>query len=279
MQKIISKFNCLHGIFPLIFSLWIFLLISPQMLMAQKKKDEGLEEKSFWKGTYECEGKDHPLLIKLKHISHRFKASFHALYDSSIPIQFEMTGIGENLGDFYQVELKPKAWIGLESDEFDMVPLKGKLSLNEFKGKMEHDVCGQFMLKRLDCINQFDLCTASKVGPLYQFLSEDLKEIQQKELIMIQATEFQKLIKDLSDSTSDKHRITVFNQELYQSKSFNMKQVVKIIDEFMFEDYKLALLDKLKGRVIDIENIALLLDEFAFEKSRNIVKAKFESSH
>jgi hypothetical protein len=294
MKKMIPKFSILKSLFITCVCLCIAL---PSW--AQKKQ---ASEKSLWIGTYECENEKHPLMLKLKQTGNLFKGSFHALYQQTTAFQFTMSGIGQSYGSYYALNLKPKAWIE-QAEDFSMIELNGKLGLSHFKGNIPYEGCGEFLLKRLDCENEPMSCKKQNLGVLGIFLGEDdlrdlqtqaVDDLQKQDLnqdddqetirnhnqsnqvnqvnqrtqrMPMSVTSFQSLIKQLSDSVSDKHRLEVLTLTV-KLNAFSVKQVVKIFNEITFDDHKLEALLVLKGKITDLENVQQILDEFTFGSSK-----------
>jgi hypothetical protein len=279
MKKMIPKFSILRSLFITYICLCIAL---PSW--AQKKQ---ASEKSLWIGTYECENEKHPFMLKLKQTANLFKGSFHALYQQTTAFQFTMSGVGQSYGSYYALNLKPNAWIE-QAEDFSMIELNGKLGLSHFKGNIPYEGCGEFLLKRLDCENEPMSCKKQNLGVLGIFLGEDdLRDLQTQALddvqkenqnqpnqanqrtqrIPMSTVSFQNLIKQLSDSVSDKHRLEVLTLTV-KHNAFSVKQVVKIFNEITFDDHKLEALQVLKGMITDIENVQQILDEFTFGSSK-----------
>lgn len=288
MKKMILNFSILRSLLTTCICLCIAL---PSW--AQKKQ---ASEKSLWIGTYECENEKHPLMLKLKQTGNLFKGSFHALYQQTTAFQFTMSGIGQSYGSYYALNLKPQTWIE-QAEDFSMIELNGKLGLSHFKGNIPYEGCGEFLLKRLDCENEPMSCKKSSLGVLGIFLGEDdlqnlqtqaIEDMQNQEInqeinqemirnrnqpnhqnqrIPMSTSSFQSLIKQLSDSVSDKHRLEVLTLTV-KHNAFSVKQVVKIFNEITFDDHKLEALLVLKAKITDIENVQQILDEFTFGSSK-----------
>jgi hypothetical protein len=98
--------------------------------------------------------------------------------------------------------------------------------------------------------------------------SNQVNQVNQRTQRMpMSVTSFQSLIKQLSDSVSDKHRLEVLTLTV-KHNAFSVKQVVKIFNEITFDDHKLEALLVLKGKITDLENVQQILDEFTFGSSK-----------
>ncbi len=277
-----------------ILMLMMGFLILPFTGFAQKKQSANTNEnQSLWVGTYECEDKRHPLLLMVNQQGNNFNVVFSAVYDETTPFQFEMIGIGQNYGTYYQLNLKGNRWL-LMAEDFSMVNITGKLGLDYYKGRVDYEGCGDFSVKRLDCENDPYSCQKANLGVLGQFIRSNVVYINKpifNKLPIVQdspaaivpdpssmkpvnvemnANHFKKLITQLSDSVSDKHRLDILSLSV-PNHYFSVNQVIKILDEMTFDDQKLQVITMINQRIIDRSEIQLLLESFAFSSTRDKV--------
>lgn len=105
----------------------------------------------MWRGTYECEGVSHPLVLKILERKEKLKVIFSAFYNSETPLQFVLDGIVKRKKGRLYTSLTPRRWVERPSSNFRMVKMKGALNQDRLSGQVVFSSCGEFSVTRLSC--------------------------------------------------------------------------------------------------------------------------------